>query len=116
MDALGGDDSPAGSCVWFVVELEMSVREWAARSGWSGNPCRSHLQAEFLSLRLQSWRVTSARSQVHARPELLRIGRTVALMLCYKSPHRGVSIEFAILPVRREGATGAASLGHFPLR
>jgi len=38
MDALGGHDSPAGSCVWFVVGLEMSVREWAARQGWSGRP------------------------------------------------------------------------------
>ena len=38
MDALGGDDSPAGSCVWFVVGLEMSAREWSARSGWSGRP------------------------------------------------------------------------------
>ena len=38
MDALGGHDSPAGSCVWFVVGLEMSVREWAARRGWSGRP------------------------------------------------------------------------------
>jgi hypothetical protein len=38
LDALGGHDSPAGSCVWFVVGLEMSVREWAARQGWSGRP------------------------------------------------------------------------------
>ena len=38
MDALGGDDSPAGSCVWFVVGLEMSVREWAMRQGWGGRP------------------------------------------------------------------------------
>jgi len=38
LDALGGNDSPAGSCVWFVVGLEMSVREWAARRGWSGRP------------------------------------------------------------------------------
>ena len=38
MDTLGGHDSPAGSCVWFVVGLEMSVREWAARRGWSGRP------------------------------------------------------------------------------
>ena len=37
-DALGGYDSPAGSCVWFVVGLEMSVREWAMRQGWSGRP------------------------------------------------------------------------------
>lgn len=38
MDALGGHGSPAGSCAWFVVGLEMSVREWAARQGWSGRP------------------------------------------------------------------------------
>jgi hypothetical protein len=38
MDALGGHDSPAGSCVWFVVGFEISVREWAARRGWSGRP------------------------------------------------------------------------------
>ncbi len=38
VDALGGHDSPAGSCIWFVVGLEMSVREWAARRGWSGRP------------------------------------------------------------------------------
>jgi hypothetical protein len=38
MDALGGHDSPAGSSAWFVVGLEISVREWAARRGWSGRP------------------------------------------------------------------------------
>ena len=37
-DALGGHGSPAGSCIWFVVGLEMSLREWAARQGWSGKP------------------------------------------------------------------------------
>jgi hypothetical protein len=36
IDALGGHDSPAGSCVWFVVGLEFSLREWAQRQGWSG--------------------------------------------------------------------------------
>ncbi|HEV7455278.1 MAG TPA: hypothetical protein VGN96_00765 [Roseococcus sp.] len=36
MDTLGGHDSPAGSCVWFVIGLEFSVREWAMRQGWSG--------------------------------------------------------------------------------
>jgi hypothetical protein len=36
IDALAGHDSPAGSCVWFVVGLEFSVREWAQRQGWSG--------------------------------------------------------------------------------
>ncbi len=38
IDALGGHDSPAGSCVWFVVGLEFSVREWAMRQGWAGRP------------------------------------------------------------------------------
>jgi hypothetical protein len=38
IDALGGHDSPAGSCVWFVVGLEFSVREWAQRQGGSGRP------------------------------------------------------------------------------
>ena len=38
LDALGGHGGPAGSCVWFVVGLEMSVREWAARQGWGGRP------------------------------------------------------------------------------
>jgi hypothetical protein len=37
-------------------------------------PCHSLLRAEFSLLRLQSWRVTSACSQVHARPEVLRNG------------------------------------------
>jgi hypothetical protein len=38
IDALGGHDSPAGSCVWFVAGLEFSVREWAQRQGWAGRP------------------------------------------------------------------------------
>ncbi|WP_431304064.1 hypothetical protein [Sediminicoccus sp. BL-A-41-H5] len=36
MDALGGHGSPAGSAIWFVVGLEMSIREWSARQGWCG--------------------------------------------------------------------------------
>ena len=38
LDALGGHQSPAGSAAWFVVGLEMSSREWAARQGWGGRP------------------------------------------------------------------------------
>ncbi len=38
MDALGGHGSPAGSALWFVVGLEMSIREWSARQGWAGRP------------------------------------------------------------------------------
>ena len=40
MAALGGLTSPAGSCVWHVVGLQRSVREWAIRQGWGGRPVR----------------------------------------------------------------------------
>jgi hypothetical protein len=40
MKALGGIASPAGSCVWHVVGLQRSVREWAMRQGWGGRPVR----------------------------------------------------------------------------
>jgi hypothetical protein len=40
MAALGGIGSPAGSCVWHVVGLQRSVREWALRQGWGGRPVR----------------------------------------------------------------------------
>jgi len=40
MQALGGLSSPAGSCVWHVVGLQRSVREWALHQGWGGRPVR----------------------------------------------------------------------------
>jgi hypothetical protein len=40
MQALGGLSSPAGSCMWHVVGLQRSVREWAMRQGWGGRPVR----------------------------------------------------------------------------
>jgi hypothetical protein len=40
MATLGGISSPAGSCVWHVVGLQRSVREWAMRQGWGGRPVR----------------------------------------------------------------------------
>jgi hypothetical protein len=40
MQGLGGLSSPAGSCVWHVVGLQRSVREWALRCGWGGRPVR----------------------------------------------------------------------------
>jgi Domain of unknown function (DUF6456) len=36
LKALGGLSSPAGSCIWHVVGLQRSVREWATRQGWGG--------------------------------------------------------------------------------
>ena len=40
LDALGGHGSPAGACVWHVVGMQKSVREWALRQGWGGRPVR----------------------------------------------------------------------------
>jgi len=40
LQALGGIGSPAGSCIWHVVGLQRSVREWAIRQGWGGRPVR----------------------------------------------------------------------------
>jgi hypothetical protein len=36
LDLLGGHESPCGSCAWFVVGMEFSVREWSMRQGWAG--------------------------------------------------------------------------------
>ncbi len=38
LDAVGGMNSPSGSCLWHVVGLECSIREWALRQGWNGRP------------------------------------------------------------------------------
>ena len=40
LKALGGISSPAGSCLWHVIGLQRSVREWAIRQGWGGRPVR----------------------------------------------------------------------------
>jgi hypothetical protein len=40
LEALGGISSPAGSCVWHVVGLQRSVREWGIRQGWNARPVR----------------------------------------------------------------------------
>jgi hypothetical protein len=40
-EAQVGISSPAGSCVWHVVGLQQSVREWAIRQGWGGRSGRS---------------------------------------------------------------------------
>ena len=38
LDALGGQGSPCGTCAWFVLGCEYSVRQWAMREGWGGKP------------------------------------------------------------------------------
>ena len=36
LDAVGGHGSPAGSALWFVAGLQLSIRDWALRDGWNG--------------------------------------------------------------------------------
>jgi len=36
LEAVGGHASPAGSALWFVAGLQLSIREWALRDGWNG--------------------------------------------------------------------------------
>ena len=36
MAALGGLSSPAGSCIWHIIGLQRSIREWAIGQGWCG--------------------------------------------------------------------------------
>ena len=40
LTTLGGMSSPAGSCVWHVVGLQMSLRDWAIQQGWNGRSVR----------------------------------------------------------------------------
>lgn len=41
----GGSDSACGSCIWHVLGLECSLREWATRQGWGGRGVH-HVQAQ----------------------------------------------------------------------
>lgn len=43
LNALGGPASPAGSCAWFILGSEMSLRQWALRQGWAGRPIREQV-------------------------------------------------------------------------
>lgn len=36
LQALGGHGSPCGSCAWFIVGCELSIKDWAIREGWGG--------------------------------------------------------------------------------
>jgi len=49
LDLFGGADSAGGNCLWHVLGLECSLREWALRQGWSGRPVH-HVQAQGILL------------------------------------------------------------------
>ena len=36
LEAVGGNSSPAGSALWYMAGLQLSLREWALRDGWNG--------------------------------------------------------------------------------
>ena len=38
--ACGGMNSPAGCAAWYILGVEMSIRDWATREGWNGRPLR----------------------------------------------------------------------------
>jgi hypothetical protein len=40
LEALGGISSPAGSAVWHIVGLQLSIREWSLRRCWGGRPVK----------------------------------------------------------------------------
>ena len=48
LEGLGGIGSPGGSCLWHVLGCGCSIREWAIRRGWSGQPLRQEQAAGIL--------------------------------------------------------------------
>jgi hypothetical protein len=64
LEALGGISSPAGSCMWHVVGLQRSVREWAIRQGWGGRPVRQEQAQGILVRRSGCWRRTSGMARL----------------------------------------------------
>jgi len=48
LDALGGLHAPAGSLAWGVLGEQLSLRQWAARQGWSGRPVSPHVATGIL--------------------------------------------------------------------
>ena len=45
LSLFGGTDTACGSCLWHVVGMECSVREWAGRQGWGGRSI-NHVQGQ----------------------------------------------------------------------
>ena len=45
LSMFGGADTACGSCLWHVVGMECSVREWAGRQGWGGRAI-NHVQGQ----------------------------------------------------------------------
>jgi hypothetical protein len=65
LQALGGISSPAGSCVWHVVGLQRSVREWVIRQGWRGRQVEQTEARGILVAALGCWRRTPATAKLN---------------------------------------------------
>lgn len=46
--AVGGLASAGGACVWHVVGLEATLKEWALSRGWAGRPIREEIASGIL--------------------------------------------------------------------
>jgi hypothetical protein len=73
LGTLGGINSPAGSCVWHVVGLRRSLREWAIRFGWSGRPVRQEQGQGILvaACSRRIWTSLTNSRQLQANAEIL---------------------------------------------
>jgi hypothetical protein len=74
LEALGGISSPAGSCVWHVVGLQRSVREWAIRQGWGGRPVRQEQAQGILVAALGMLAAHVGHARPSGPPEVGRAG------------------------------------------
>ena len=68
LGTLGGIASPGGSCVWHVVGLGYSLREWAMQQGWAGRPVHGSLATGVLVAALGVLAVHYGYGPVKRRP------------------------------------------------
>jgi hypothetical protein len=106
MEALGGISSPAGSCVWHVVGLQRSVREWAIRQGWGGRAVR-HEQAQ--GILVAALGVLAAQDQGPSRRADLETAAQVPSTASPAAFHSGKpsSSRLTVKPRARSAATAS---------
>jgi hypothetical protein len=101
MQALGGICSPAGSCVWHVVGLQRSVREWAIRQGWGGRPVR-HEQAQGILVAALGVLAGTTDGQANGGTRLVLVdGDGIRDHQC-RHKHYGVATNRCLTGVRRK--------------
>jgi Domain of unknown function (DUF6456) len=78
LQALGGINSPAGSCIWHVVGLQRSIREWATRRSWAGRPVRQEQAQGILIAALGMLASGEATGKLKGPPDAARADCTPA--------------------------------------